>query len=290
MGILLLHHKLKKKRHLMCSSVLVGRHPNCDLVIDDSRVPLYWLEIRWLGNRWGWRTSSGQESTYGAGASLDNGWRSWSSGPIRLGKMIQIELVDNAPPQPIVADLISGKRYLLAEASEWIHQRDNKVFSNDNPMPLLHGQIFQSKGSTFRYWNNQTWIPSLQDALDLAHKQLQLDIHRMDLRAVFTANQKEIEIKGEPVRVLWVYAETRKEESWDEDGGWLNKTRAFARWLEFGGNHESEAHRLNWERARVRRLLEKQTVSHLDSLFDRRWIQQTLWIRLNIPPEQIQYL
>ena len=58
MGILLMTFGSTKRRLLLSSSNLVGRHWRCDTSVFDKRVPLYWVEVRWFDTHWGWRPLS----------------------------------------------------------------------------------------------------------------------------------------------------------------------------------------------------------------------------------------
>ena len=75
MGQVAIRYREHHYKRMLLASTLVGRHWRCDITIDDPRVPLYWLEVRWTGTFWSWRELTDSGGTRGTGLSGNCGWR-----------------------------------------------------------------------------------------------------------------------------------------------------------------------------------------------------------------------
>ena len=104
MGTLLINDATGAHAIPLCASTLVGRHFLCCYPIVDPTIHLYWLEIRWSGDRWLWRILAGEERTRGPGAIRDGIWRELNAKNARGGRIVwddrcSVEIVDDSPPQ-----------------------------------------------------------------------------------------------------------------------------------------------------------------------------------------------
>jgi hypothetical protein len=94
----------------LATSTLVGRHAMAHARLDDPRVPLLWLELRWHGTSWAWRALGGHDRTRGAGAPLPEGWRQLAAGSrVRLDEDVSVELVTDAGPVAMLVDPTTGE-------------------------------------------------------------------------------------------------------------------------------------------------------------------------------------
>ena len=93
-------------------AVVIGRSPGCLVRVDDPAVPAHWLELRWQGNGWAWRTLNAEERTRGAGAFLYDAWRALEvtaerGTRVALGNDAWVEIVDAGPPEPFAWDVLA---------------------------------------------------------------------------------------------------------------------------------------------------------------------------------------
>ena len=142
MGILLMTFGSTKRRLLLSSSNIIGRHWRCDTSVFDKRVPLYWVEVRWFETYWGWRTLSSSEQTRGSGARMENGWRKWNKGKISLGESVFLELTDASPPMICFENLKTKERKTLLDMDGRVVVRRNMIFYCDDEQNVAYGDGF----------------------------------------------------------------------------------------------------------------------------------------------------
>ena len=293
MGTLLITDQTGPKTVPLSSSTLVGRHFVCSSPIDDPAVPLYWLEIRWTGDIWVWRTLSGSSRTRGAGAVLEQEWREfkWSNG--RGGRIVwdercTVELVDPTPPQ-LTARWVNTQEWIDADELltyiEFTQDGFHAVYSQSGE-PLKDGHILSTPHGPL-----QVYLPTAPrrtdaSSLSIANEHLTLDVNLSELKATFTSGRKEVCATGECVRVLAAYAYARTEQR-QEDSGWLLRSEAHKRWVHLGGKAESPEARIAWERGKLRTQLSKQAVSDVSRLFHIEDRDGHRMSRLSIPGTHI---
>lgn len=293
MGTLLITDQTGPKTVPLIASTLIGRHFVCSCPIEDPAVPLYWLEIRWTGDMWVWRTLSGSNRTRGAGAVLEQKWRElrWSNG--RGGRIVwdercSIELVDPTPPQ-LTARWVNTRKWMDAEelltyvelgrdSFHAVHSRSGESLKDGHVLSTPLGPL-------------QVYLPTPHrktdaSSLSLASENLTLDVDLSTLKATFTSGRKEVCATGECVRVLAVYAYARKEHR-QQNTGWLSRPEAHERWIQLGGKAESPEARIAWERGKLRTRLSKQAVSDVSRLFDIEDRDGHRMSRLSIPGTHI---
>gem|GEM_PF-2027330 len=283
----------------LAASTLVGRHWRCDIIINDPRIPLYWLEVRWMSNDWAWRELTDTGATRGPGTRVSNGWRTITS----LGKKtpriihppnIALNFIDLSAPALMVEDLSTREQFGPDSYDEFIEIWDNKIRTvgwdaeSSESSELLDGDTIHVRGRTLRVHASDLSKTTARAALDVTHKDCKLDIDMNELTATFTVNSVEAMVHGEFVRTLAVYAQTRLEEHFDE-GGWLSRREAHRRWIEFGGNPDSPEERIGWDRGKLRTQLATQGGTKLKDLFTKSRTGSDVSIRLNLTPEQLSF-
>ncbi len=288
MGILLMTFGSKKRRLLLSSSNLIGRHWRCDTSVFDKRVPLYWVEIRWFDSYWAWRPLSSVEQTRGSGARMENGWRKWNKGKISLGDSVSLELTDDAPPTICFENLETKERKTILDMNGRVQVRNNLIFYCDDEYVLPHedGSVIEVEGVSYRVHIPTQWISSNHIELDIAHHKVHLDIEMESLKATFTQGKVDCQIYGEPVRLLCAYAQLKQKDS----EKFFSSEEIFEQWCVLGGTNTSPLERMNWERAKIKNLLSVKQVSNVEHLFLRKKDKRKWLFRLGIHAGNISIL
>jgi hypothetical protein len=274
----------------LSTSTLVGRHWSCGAVLAAPSVPLYWLEIRWLGERWGWRELTPRDQARGAGESLGDGWRALV-GRVRWDERVFLDLADASAPEACAVDVATGAvargdaLYHLVEIDDegaW------RLGDDDAPRERLRdGDLFASGRTVWRLLLPEAPVATLRNGFHVGHPEVALDLDVTQLTATFTLHRTSAVARGECVRMLAPYAEARMEEPWD-DGGWLHADRVLARWIALGGNPQSDPERAGWEKGRLRSQLAEQGVRGLVGLFERRRVAGRVETRLVVHPSRVR--
>ncbi len=254
---------------------LVGRGAGCFVRVTHPRVPLHWLEVRWLGDVWAWRALGGQDLTRGPGTFLAAGWRSLGTtgrvARVSLGDLAWVELTDAAPPAPFAWDMVRDvpvSADLFARTFTW--QADTLVVAGaESPRPLRDGEVVAIvdaiEGPSALRVHLPGMIETTADAsLDLLAPDVSLDIDLVHLRATLHQHHASVTVRGECVRVLSVYARARARVA----DGWLTPHDAWDAWVTAGGNAASGPDRLSWERGKLRARLVRLHVANVDALFE----------------------
>ncbi len=255
----------------LAASTLVGRHWASLARVDDPRVPLLWLELRWFGTRWGWRALGASDRTRGKGAALADGWRHFAvDSPVRLDDLVSVELVAESAPVPMLVDSGTGALASPEVLERLVELRDSRLLplaaEGDATRALLDGALLVDE-------SGRPWRVCLPDA-PAATEQARLHLGRpYDLfldedaaRVTFIQGDASVVVNAECARVLAVFAEARRADL--PRGGWFTPAEAWDAWVVRGGNPDSPVARLSWERAKLRQALARQGVSGLDSLFE----------------------
>lgn len=98
------------------SRCLLGRHPGCDLRIDDRRISGEHASLRWVDDRWELRDLGSRNGTFLDGRRLGSGEQA-AVGPgsvIGLGTQVQLLLVEDGPPVPSARHVQTGARRLAS--------------------------------------------------------------------------------------------------------------------------------------------------------------------------------
>ena len=264
-------------RVVLPGSVLVGRHWRCDVRVDDVRVPLHWLELRWTGDLWAWRTLGAMDRTVGRGRSLPGGWRGFErDARIRLGSSgIAVLLVDDAPPALSLQDLDSGA---------WIDgdaRFDTLALTADGPRlrgsdgepagdVLDDGALVALEGRRYRVHRPEPVAATVEGAVSLTDPGLSFDFDLGASTLRISTQRGEVQMQGSLVLSLAVYAVALAGGPSSAAGGWLTNVDAQVGLGELGIEMTAGPERMNWDRHRVRSALQELGVTGLERLFERK--------------------
>lgn len=286
MAHLLVTNGARASTQPLAAATLVGRGASCLVRFDDPAVPAHWLEIRWRGDGWAWRTLSAEERTRGTGAFLENGWRRMESIDGRGTRVSvgdsSVELVAGGPPGPFVWDLVAERAVEGAAMDEVVELRGADLLplhaEGDAALALRDGQCWLHEGANgprlLRAHVPQRLAPTTMAALDLRAGQV---VAEFDLNAhslVLTRGDVQVEVRGACVRALAVYAVGERPDPW------LTAADAWCRWVELGGSRDAPVDAVGWERGRLRRILDRAGVAGLDLLVERRKVGSFIQTRL----------
>ncbi len=296
MAILRVHHGSAVREVVLAPSSLVGRHWGCVGVLPVASVPLYWLEIRWLGERWAWRELTPRGQTRGTGEALPEGWRSLSRGAtVRWSEDVRVEFVDDEAPGPACVALI-GSEYVtgarLSDLLELSPEGARPLGEDTFPARWLEdGDVFLAalpgeRVVAWRWLKGEAPVVTARDGFALTHGEVSLDIDLRGLTATFTLRRMSATVRGEGARMLAVYATARRDEDW-VDGGYLAAREAVARWEALGGISGGPPERAAWERGRIRTQLASQGIRGGGELFERGRHQGEPTFRLALEPRRI---
>ena len=260
MGTLLVTNMGCSTLHLLKEYNILGRAPNCDVIINLKTLPYLWIEIRYLNGNWIWNVLNGESETIGAGSFIQKQWRKLTK-PLRFGNHLSIELVDTSPTEPLIED----DNRILAPLSQYPQIEQISPTSY-----LFNGQAIQH-GKAFVYLNRvyTIWIPEgsqpTEETSTLLPTEGDLWIDLDGMCATFDFETHRFILNGEASRILAVYAQAQ-----NSNDLWLSTEDAFLDWVNLGGNAESPCERINWERNKIMGKLDKQGLFPISSLFRRR--------------------
>lgn len=298
MGTLLITAGSASRVVPLAASTLVGRSWVCLARLDHPACPLYWLEVRWMGSGWAWRALAAEERTRGAGTRLRGEWRALTSSfgrgaRVTLDDACAAELVDDQPPRPFAIDLLTGEP-LSEEAFEARAEvRPDGVWPLGDEAwprePLADGQTFlapQDEGGlqVLRVHRPEAVCHTAEATIDLQRSGARWLIELAGLTATVIQGAASVEVRGECVRVLAVYARARADGPGD---GWLRPADAHRAWRKLGGSRDSPQQRVEWERARLRGRLARQGVASVDRLFELSREGDTIRTRLAVDAELV---
>ncbi|MFT3770045.1 MAG: FHA domain-containing protein [Minicystis sp.] len=85
---------------MLGSRCLLGRHPACDLQVDNPRVSAEHASVRWVDDRWELRDLGSRNGTFVDGRRLGPGerWGLFAGATFSLGGEVELILADDAPP------------------------------------------------------------------------------------------------------------------------------------------------------------------------------------------------
>ena len=288
MGMLRISDGEHRRNVPLGTSNLVGRSWSCYVRFQHPAVPLYWLEVRWYSGTWAWRLLSGAGRTRGAGTSIGDAWRVFAPSGARparisLAEMLWVELIDSEPPTPFISDVMTGEPVPEAEMTDLVEVRERYLLplhaEGDERARFAEGEVFRVGDRVLRAHVPQGEFDTEGCRLHLGNPEIEIGIDLEALVARFSDGHLTVEVRGECVRVLAVYAAARVANM--PEGGWLTPDEAFAEWSALGGSTTSEPERIAWERARLRTQLSKGGVGGLDGLFELRREGDTARCRLS---------
>jgi hypothetical protein len=288
MGRLLLDNGANQSEHPLAGTCLVGRDERCDVVVRDSAVPLYWLEIRWLKSQWGWRLLHGKSATAGAGRALAHGWRSLdcpASGRlrrVRCGVKVSVALVDAAPPVLFARDLSTGEVLEDPGTNRMLGRAVHELTATQ--AVGVATCVMEGRPVLVRF--PEAPCDTDSQGLDLGDPGCTLDLDPSALRAVFTVGTQETTVQGECVRVLLAYAKARQYDRVAE-GGWIAREEAYRLWLQFGGSPDSPTERIGWEKGKLRKKLVMSGAMAVIRVFENRRFDGSVTSRISIPVDRI---
>lgn len=280
-----------ERRVPAASSSLVGRHWSCIAVLGARRVPLYWLELRWLGSTWGWRALATNDRTRGSGALLTDGWRTLAPGArVRWDDDAWIQLEGEGPPALTLHDEATGE-VLVGEALDALLEvREGKVLPLDADgaadADLPDGAVVSDGRRSWRLLRPETVASTDTLGFAVTHPELHLDLDLAALELTLTVPSRSVTVRGAAVRAVAPYALARRDGPRD-DGGWLTLREAWIWWCDLGGRLTSAPDRLGWERGKVRTALAREGVRELDHLFETRRTVEGAVTRIGVAPERI---
>jgi hypothetical protein len=287
-----IHYAGRTHTFTLPPTAIVGRSGACHVRVPDSGVPMHWLELRWSEGAWRWRTLAGELRTRGVGMLLADGWRqlpiTTPARPqrIRLDDELVLELIEGSPPERFLQDLVTGEVFLGAAIGEFVEVgvSDLRAFEVEGePVPPFRdGDVVIHEGRALRVHLPDTPEPTGRAMIDLRRAGASLELDDT-LRATLHQHGVEAAITGEHVRTLAAYARARRTDS--PTGGWLDTDTAWRLWLQLGGNPNSPATRLGWDRGRCRSHLTRVGVTGVEALFETRRMRGVTEIRLGLPVE-----
>lgn len=254
----------------LTASTLVGRHWASVARVEDPRVPLLWLELRWFGTRWGWRALGAGDRTRGKGAALTDGWRHLAAdSPVRLDDVVSVELVAESAPVPMLVDPDTGALAPPEVLERLVEVRDARMIplaaEGDTSRVFPDGALLVDEAKRpWRVCLPDAPAPTEQARLHLA-RPYDLFLDEDSARVTFMQGDASVVVTGECARVLAVFVEAHRADV--PRGGWLTPAEAWDAWVVRGGNPASPVARLSWERAKLRQALARQGVSGLETLF-----------------------
>jgi hypothetical protein len=295
MGLLLVATAGQRRALPLPVVCLVGRGPSCFARIDHVGCPAHWIELRWLGDGWGWRALNAEERTRGTGPFLADGWRRMEVGAERgtrvtLTQDVWVELIDAGPPEPFVWD-VDADAPVPAEALDTVVERRGDALiplaaEGDPAHALRDGQCWTHAAPTgpriLRAHVPTTFPGTLATRMDLARGGVLLELQRGAGVAVFSQGAAQVRISGQCVRTLSVYARARL-----SAGGWLTAAEAWAAWSELGGAPSAPVDAVAWDRTRLRQLLHRARVGSVEALFTQRKDDAYVRVRLGEAIEDV---
>ena len=297
MGIIRVHQPGNTRELLVPEVCQVGRHWSCHIKLTANHVPQFWIELRWLDHQWAWRALNRLEQTRGSGAQLRNGWRGFSATSSRNPRIsiaddVWVEFVDLTPPQAF-AQNVETLEFIDGDALENLWECvDDRFYrygwedAGESAYRLRDGDLVSSEGALYRVFFPVSGTPTLVAHLNLMVADCTVSIDVARLAARFESETASVSVTGECVRVLAAYARARADEHFS-DGGWLTASESHQRWLDLGGNPNSNIERLGFERGKLRNQLRRHGVVDAKVLFERQTSAHRTQLRLSLNPDQI---
>ncbi len=278
----------------LATSTLLGRSRACTWPLTGPRVPLYWVELRWVG-RWAWRVLVGEDLTRGPGRVEPDGWRQLREGDQLQGPDdVVVRLVQGGPPEPFAVDL-ERHEVLLGEALDTvIEERGDGAWplaaEHDllRQSPLDDAEVFRTASRLLRYHAGQPPQRTERGRASLDSPDCELAIRLVadgpcSLQVLDGA--EAVQLQGEFVRALVPYVEARRQDM--PPGGWLELDAAHFRWQQLGGSAGSSRDRIAQDRSRLCRTLGREGVASAARLFETRRGPEGWVTRVVLPGDRL---
>ena len=297
MGYVILNDRGNEQMVPLRSSTLFGRHWRCDGHVGHRRVPMYWIEIRWMGESWVWRELTKNEGTRGTGALHHDDWRLLAGGErkgrIGFGERVWIRMEDPSPPEIFLEALMDGRDLAGVEVEEWLEFRDDGVYplvdDKEEASRIVDGGLVSLETGLYRLHHPEVVVNTQSVQVDVSDPSCFLQIAPDRSTAEFTSRGCSVVVTGAAVLVLYAFV-LAKQTSHPQVDGWMNTEEAFKKWLECGGNPESQPKRIGWEKGKLRTQLNKQGAIGLSALFEKRWVAGQPQTRIALNVDNIEVL
>lgn len=286
------HNRSTMERPL-APATLLGRHYTCTWSLPDPAVPLFWVELRWFVQTWGWRLLADSGNTKGPLTPLSTPhWRAFGERDRIATPEVAITLTEGGPPQVFATDLIHRAPIDDASFDELVVARADGYWPADaeeragEASPLVDGDVFVSLGRVLQFSDGVAVEGTDQAVIHLGRDRTRVYLDHIpddEPRLSILDGDAEVVVQGAYVRVIQPYLEARQA---DPDGGWLTVREAHQRWVELGGSPDSSTERIAQDRSRLCRALARSGVVAAHTLFETR--RQNRWrTRLTVPPERL---
>lgn len=280
----------------LSASTLLGRHQQCTWPIADRRLPLYWVELRWIGRRWGWRVLADPGNTRGPLAALPGGnnWRAVRVGERISTPRVSVTLTQGGPPRRFAVDLDSGAVLRGDELDAYVADRRDGLWPTDAEGrpdfqgPLQDGRVFVSCGRPLRLSAGEMVMETVRGGISLSRPSCTL---YADLppgeepRLSVVDGDEEVTVQGAYVRATLPYARARSRDL--PVDGWLTIHDAHFQWRALGGSASSGTERIAQDRSRLCRALARAGVVGAHGLFETQRKGQW-YTRMTLPPSRVQ--
>ncbi|MEL6345448.1 MAG: hypothetical protein AAFV53_20235 [Myxococcota bacterium] len=279
----------------LSASTLLGRHHHCTWRVPDPRLPLYWIELRWIGRRWGWRVLADPGNTRGPLTALPgrDSWRVLKRNERVYTPRVSVTLIEGGPPRRFALDLDNHDIIEGGALEDVIEDRADgpwPVDAESRPEfsgPLEDGQLFFSCGRPMRFSAGEPVAATVRGGVSLARASCALYIDHSrdgDPKLTVMDGDIELEMQGAYVRAAIPYVEARRRDI--PVGGWLTIHDVYFRWLQVGGSEQSGYERIAQDRSRLCRAMARKGVAGAHELFETQ--RKGQWFtRISLPPSRI---
>lgn len=279
----------------LSASTLLGRHHQCTWRIGDPRLPLYWIELRWIGRRWGWRVLADPGNTRGPLTAMPGNphWRVLGQGERVYTPRASITLAAGGPPRRFAVDLDTDDVLQGEALDEYLEERADGPWPVDAEQrdalrgPLSDGRVFVSCGRPLRLFIGEPIAETVRGGISLMRSScaLYIDIPPgEEPRLSVVDRDAEVVLQGAYVRACVPYARARSRDL--PVDGWLTIHDAHYQWQQHGGSAASGSERIAQDRSRLCRALAKAGVVGAHSLFETQRKGQW-YTRLCLPPSRV---
>ncbi|ADO75696.1 FHA domain containing protein [Stigmatella aurantiaca DW4/3-1] len=197
MGIL---EQTDGKRFTLGSRCLLGRHPRCDIRLEEARVSGEHASVHWLGTGWELRDLGSRNGTFLEGRQLAPGERvALEAGQtFRLGRSQEsFTLVDARPP---TARAWSPQSGMCREASESLLQLPDDeeplaslFLDGEGRWVLETGEVRRHGVDQERLWlQGQEWVLELPTVMDRTLEEGQPPLERLHLRIGVSRDEEHV--------------------------------------------------------------------------------------------------
>ena len=281
MGSILIKEKGRIRQCLLKQSNIFGRHQHSDFrFAPNPKLPLYWLEVRWIKDYWYWRVLNKEDITIGTGKHLHAQWKSFSK-IIRLHNEISLELISDDKPHTLIENIETKEKWSIEEFKVSIEKKHGVYQWNQKQ--LKNASLFHHEEEYYRFWDACAQHSLTQEGLiNILSSKCYLDINLSENTAIFTEGNQTLSISGEAVKILYIYASTIQDQN-----PWVSTQEAYETWLSHGGNPQSTMDRISWERNKLCKKLEKENVRNSRKLFVRKKEGKEWAHKLRLHPQNV---